>query len=75
MSYKEKDIVFELKNFWVLRDTKKKAYHVMKIGISVSESDSSYALNEDGLSIAITRANYLQKRFEEKQKVVASSLK
>ena len=71
MSYKVENIVFELPNFWVLGDKKKKAYHVMKVGISVSESDSSYAMNDDGLSIAIARAKYLQKRFEEKQKSLA----
>lgn len=36
--YKEKDIVIEGKGFWIPKDTKQKAYHVMKIKLTHSES-------------------------------------
>ncbi|EJV1664328.1 TPA: hypothetical protein SMO99_003009 [Proteus mirabilis] len=59
---REKDIVHENGKFWVLRD--KGAYSVMKSGVTHSEGDSSYALTEDGLSIAIARCDYLAGRAE-----------
>lgn len=57
---KEKDIMHETADYWVL--SKDKAYHVMMRGVTHSTSESSYAFNPDGLSIAIARCNYLQKR-------------
>lgn len=58
MKIKESDIVHENAKAWVYRDTKKNCYTVMRIGITHSTSDSSYALDADGLSIAIVRADY-----------------
>lgn len=57
--YKESDIVYETPKSWVLKEKDK--YIVYKIGITHSVSDSAYKLDSDGLSIAIARANYLQK--------------
>lgn len=57
--YREKDIVHENAKAWVLRDAKRKAYVVYRIGVTHSTSDSSYALTPDGLSIAKARADYI----------------
>lgn len=59
MSYRERDIKHEAGRYWVL-DTGK-AYAVMVAGVTHSESDSAYERNEDGLSIAVARCNYLAK--------------
>lgn len=61
MGYKEKDIKHENGMFWVLDD--KTSYDVMCSGITHSTMDSAYHHNEDGLSIAVARCNYLAKRF------------
>lgn len=60
----ESDIVHESAcgRFWVGKDCKNKAYVVFRVGATHSVSDSGYALNPDGLSIAIARCNYLAKR-------------
>ena len=60
----ESDIMHETPcgNYWVGRDKCSKAYVVYKVGVTHSTSDSAYALNADGLSIAICRADYLAKR-------------
>ena len=60
MNTTEKDIKHENGDFWVL-DTKD-SYTVMINGVTHSTSDSSYERNEDGLSIAMARCNYLAKR-------------
>lgn len=60
MSYKEKDIKHEAGRFWVL-DTGK-SYAVMAAGSTCSESESAYTRNDDGLSIAVARCNYLDRR-------------
>lgn len=57
MSYREKDIVHEKGRAWVLRQ--RDCYAVFIAGITHSVSDSFFPLDEDGLSIAIARANYL----------------
>ena len=67
MTYKEKDIAHETASTWVLKNTEQGCYTVFIIGVSVSTSDSAYPLTDDGLSIAIARANYLAKRIEEKK--------
>jgi len=59
---REENIVHENGCAWVLRDAKGKCYTVFLIGVTCSTSDSSYALTEDGLSIAVCRANYLARR-------------
>lgn len=59
----ESNIVHEAGLFWVCRDTANRAYTVYRIAATHSSADSSYALTPDGLSIAITRCNYLAKRF------------
>lgn len=63
---RESDIMHEKGNYWVGRDRELGAYVVYKIGPTHSTSDSAYGLNQDGLSIAIARANYLAKRDEVK---------
>ena len=59
---KVSDIVYEKGQYWVYRDNQKKQYTVFETGITHSTSDSAYALDEDGLSIAKARADYLEKR-------------
>ena len=58
---RESDIMHETPcgKFWVGRDNKHKAYIVFRVGPTHSTSDSGYHLNDDGLSIAIVRADYL----------------
>jgi len=57
----ESDIMHETPcgKFWVGRDKRQSAYIVYKVGPTHSTSDSGYHLNDDGLSIAIARADYL----------------
>ena len=64
MSYRERNIIHESPNHkaWVLSEPKRKRYTVFRTGTVVSTSDSSYAMTADGLSIAIARADYLDKR-------------
>lgn len=62
MSYKEADIAHENGKYWVLKDKQLNAYLVMVTGAVASHSDSAYSLDDDGLSIAIARCNYLAKR-------------
>jgi hypothetical protein len=57
MSYTENHIMYESGAYWVLKA--KQAYTVLRSGLTHSKPDSSYALNPDGLSIAIARAKYL----------------
>lgn len=57
---REQDIKHESGRFWV-GDTKN-SYTVYATGICVSNPDSSYERDEDGLSIAIARCNYLARR-------------
>lgn len=57
---KEKDIVHENGDFWVLKDRDR--YTVFKCGITHSTADSAYPLGEDGLSLAKARCDYLAKR-------------
>lgn len=59
---KEKDIVYDVGNYWVYKDVKKKAYIVFVVGDTHSTSDSAYSMDDDGLSIAKARADYLAKR-------------
>ncbi len=64
--YKEKDIVHETRDYWVLKDRKNNAYTVMCVGLTHSTGDSGYPQNDNGLSIAVARCNYLQRRKDEK---------
>ena len=64
--YKEKDIVIEGKGFWILRDKRKNAYHVMKIKSTYSESIASFELSDDGLSIAMAYYRYQGKQDQRK---------
>ena len=61
MSYKESDIVYERGRAWVLKDRKQPhpTYVVFVTGVTHSTCDSAYPLDEDGLSLAKARANYL----------------
>lgn len=61
---RESDIMHENGRFWVGRQ--RDAYVVYETGITHSTPDSAYERNEDGLSIAIARADYLAKRAERK---------
>lgn len=58
----EADIAHENGKYWVFKDKRQKRYTVFKAGITHSVSDSAYALDEDGLSLAIARCNYLARR-------------
>ncbi len=60
MATREQDIVFDAGDAWVLK--KRDAYVVFKTHLTHSESDSAYALDGDGLSLAIARATYLARR-------------
>ena len=60
---RESDILYENGNFWVMRG--KGCYYVMRSGITHSESDSAYHFNDDGLSIAKARCDYLAKYSKE----------
>lgn len=62
MSYKEADIVHENGRLWVLRDKKYHCYTVYETGITHSEADSAYRMNDNGLSIAKARCDYLAKQ-------------
>jgi len=57
---KESDILYEVGNYWITNEgTKQKpSFHVWKMGVTHSVSDSAYS----DLSLAIARANYLNKR-------------
>lgn len=65
---KEEDIVYENGNYWVLKSKKGHCYFVMgsSPGNTHSVSDSTYSLDDDGLSIAIARCNWMAKRAKEK---------
>lgn len=57
---RESDIMHERGAYWVLRD--RAAYLVMRNGVTHATSDSAYARDPDGLSLAIARCNYLASR-------------
>jgi hypothetical protein len=57
---REKDIAYSNGKAWVWKG--REGYYVMVNGVTHSESDSCYDLNEDGLSIAKARCDYLAKR-------------
>lgn len=59
---RESDIVHENGRYWVLRDRRRSAYTVYCTGVTHSTADSSYQLDADGLSIAVTRCNWLALR-------------
>ncbi len=56
---KENDIVHENGKYWVMRNRKERCYSVMVSGATHSVSDSHYSLDDDGLSIAVARCDYL----------------
>lgn len=56
---RENDIKHEAGKYWVLDH--KTGFSVMQSGITHSTAESTYAHTDDGLSIAIARANYLHK--------------
>lgn len=60
------EILHERGSYWILKDLKNKCYTVFKAGITHSVSDSAYALNSDGLSIAKARVDYLARREAER---------
>ena len=50
--------------YWVGRIDN--SYTVFIVGVSHSTSESSYKMNDDGLSIAIARCNYLANKARKK---------
>lgn len=60
MSYTEKNITHENGAYFVLKT--KTSYDVMVNGLTHSLLDSAYPLDDDGLSLAKARANYLAGR-------------
>jgi hypothetical protein len=65
----ERDIVWEGKRFWVLRNggsKRKPVTQIMKIGHVASEAVETYPAGADGESIAVVRAKYLEQRAEAK---------
>lgn len=56
---KESDIIHEAGRYWVCKV--QNTYTVYRSGVTHSTSDSSYRQDPNGLSIAIARANYLNK--------------
>jgi hypothetical protein len=61
---RESDIKHEAGRYWV--GCTRRAYVVYVTGVTHSTSDSAYERNDDGLSIAIARCDYLAKRDEDK---------
>jgi hypothetical protein len=59
---KEQDIIYDLGDFWVGRNHSPPGYTVYRTGTTHSVPDSTYNYNDDGLSIAKARADYLHKR-------------
>jgi len=57
---KESDIMHENGDFWVGRE--RGSYTVFRVNGTHSVSDSAYARDPDGLSLAIARCDYLAKR-------------
>jgi hypothetical protein len=57
---RESDIKHENGDFWVCDN--RTQYTVYRTGLTHSVADSSYAHNENGLSIAIARCDYLATR-------------
>lgn len=55
----EHDVVYEGPKAWVCRE--RSAYTVYRVGVTHSTGDSSYPKTDDGLSIAIARAKYLNR--------------
>ena len=68
MRFTEKNIIHENGDYWVCQDNEYSQYVVYKNGITHSVSDSAYELNDDGLSIAVCRCNYLANRAKPKIK-------
>lgn len=63
MRIKEADIIHDNGKAWVHRNASAPAsYDVYIIGITHSTHDSSYAFDDDDLSIAKARADYFLKR-------------
>lgn len=65
MTQAERNIVWEGKRFWVLRNggsKRRPVTQIMKIGSVVSESVESYSPGVDGESIAVVRAKWLEDR-------------
>lgn len=62
MSASERNILFETPTHWVGRNKREKAVTVYIVGNTHSKPDSSYPDTDDGLSIAIARCKYLNKR-------------
>lgn len=65
---KEKDIIHEHGSYWIGKDRENRAYIVFKNGVTHSVSDSAYTMDEDGLSCAMSRCEYLAKREKEIEK-------
>ncbi len=66
---KAKDIIHENGDHWVMRNRKEGCYSVMVSGATHSISDSHYSLDDDGLSIAVARCDYLAQRSDRSRRL------
>jgi hypothetical protein len=69
MTQAERNIVWEGKRFWVMRNggsKRKPVTQIMKIGSVASEAVETYSPGADGESIAVVRAKWLEDRAEAK---------
>lgn len=64
MSLKLKNILFEGEKSFVYKE--KNCYTVFLKRFGYSESDCSFKLDDDGLSLAIARHEYIEKHFKGK---------
>ena len=57
---REVDIMYEGTRYWVGRDREYKGYIVYKNEAHYSVSHSAYSMDDDGLSMALIMAKYLE---------------
>ena len=64
MCFRESDIAYENGRVWVLTDKKNSQYTVFVANSAThcSKGDSAYTLDDDGLSIAKARCDYLARK-------------
>ena len=55
----QRNIVYETRKSWVYHDKKQQTLTVYRKGVSVSNPDSAYTADIDGLSIALARADWI----------------
>src|ERR1700750_1737260 len=65
MTQAERNIVWEGKRFWVMRNggsKRRPVTQIMKVGLVASEAVETYSPGADGESIAVVRAKWLEDR-------------